>query len=491
MRHHNLLFLAAIDCTSNHPGNGSTIYAMNKFFLVVLFSSIAAAQLPVVDWEKQKAEVLQIHRSLVQIDTSNPPGNESKAVEYLKKVLEAEGIPATTFALDPSRANLVARLKGNGTKRPILIMAHTDVVGVQREKWPVDPFGAILKDGYIWGRGSVDDKDKLAANLMVMLLLKRSGAKLDRDVIFLAECGEEGTTGPGIDFMVNQHFNDINAEFALTEGGSAKLENGRVTAVQIQTIEKVPRQTRLVVNGTSGHGSVPRVDNALVHLSAAVAKVGAWETPMRLNDTTRTYFERLAAISAPEKAARYNGLLDPARSTAIQRYLAVNEPQHYSMLRTSVVPTILKAGFRVNVIPSEAEATLDVRALPDEDMTRFFAEMQKVIGDPAVKIERTNRDERPVGTPSRLDTEMYRALEQVSRRMYPGSTVLPTMSTGATDMAQLRAKGVQSYGIGPARTEEDALNYGAHSDVERLLESSLYGFAEFTWNVVTEVAVAK
>jgi acetylornithine deacetylase/succinyl-diaminopimelate desuccinylase-like protein len=464
---------------------------MNKLFLVVFLASSAAAQLPVVDWEKQKAEVLRIHRSLVQIDTSNPPGNETKAVEYLKKVFEAEGIPATTFALDPSRANLVARLKGNGTKRPILIMAHTDVVGVQREKWPVDPFGAILKDGYIWGRGSVDDKDKLASNLMVMLLLKRSGAKLDRDVIFLAECGEEGTTGPGIDFMVNQHFSDINAEFALTEGGSAKLENGRVTAVQIQTIEKVPRQTRLVVNGTSGHGSVPRVDNALVHLSAAVAKVGAWETPMRLNDTTRTYFERLAGISAPEKAARYNGLLDPARSAAIQRYLAVNEPQHYSMLRTSVVPTILKAGFRVNVIPSEAEATLDVRALPDEDMTKFFAEMQKVIGDPAVRIERIARDQRPVGTPSRLDTEMYRALEGVSKRMYPGSTVLPTMSTGATDMAQLRAKGVQSYGIGPARTEEDALNYGAHSDVERLLESSLYGFAEFTWNVVTEVAVAK
>jgi acetylornithine deacetylase/succinyl-diaminopimelate desuccinylase-like protein len=464
---------------------------MNKLFLVVLFASAAAAQLPVIDWEKQKPEVLRIHRSLVQIDTSNPPGNETKAVEYLKKVLEAEGIPATTFALDPSRANLVARLKGNGTKRPILIMAHTDVVGVQREKWPVDPFGAILKDGYIWGRGSVDDKDKLAANLMVMLLLKRSGAKLDRDVIFLAECGEEGTTGPGIDFMVDQHFNDINAEFALTEGGSAKLENGRVTAVQIQTIEKVPRQTRLVVNGISGHGSVPRVDNALVHLSAAVAKVGAWETPMRLNDTTRTYFERLAGISTPEKAARYNGLLDPTRSAAIQRYLAVNEPQHYSMLRTSVVPTILKGGFRVNVIPSEAEATLDVRALPDEDMTRFFAEMQKVIGDPAVRIERIGRVERPVGTPSRLDTEMYRALEGVSKRMYAGSTVLPTMSTGATDMAQLRAKGVQSYGIGPARTDEDALNYGAHSDVERLLESSLYGFAEFTWNVVAGVAVAK
>jgi len=464
---------------------------MKKIALMVVLAAAGQAQVPAVKWEQQKSEILQRHRALVQIDTSNPPGNETKAAEYLKTVFDAEGIPAQTFALDATRANIVARLKGSGSKRPILILAHTDVVGVQRAKWPVDPFGAVLQDGYIWGRGSVDDKDKVAANLMVMLLLKRSGARLDRDVIFLAESGEEGTTGPGIDFMANQHFDEINAEFALTEGGSATLENGRVTVVQIQTTEKVPRETHLVVRGTSGHGSVPRVDNALIHLSAAVAKVGAWETPMRLNDTTRTYFEKLAAISPPEKAARYNGLLDPKRAPAIQRYLAVNEPQRYSMLRTSIVPTILKAGFRVNVIPSEAEATLDVRALPDEDMDKLFAEMQKVIGDPAVKIERTPGNERPAGAPSRLDTEMYRVLEQVTKRMFPGATVLPEMSTGATDMAQLRAKGIQCYGIGPARTDEDATNYGAHSDVERLMESSLYKFVEFTWNAVTEVAVAK
>jgi acetylornithine deacetylase/succinyl-diaminopimelate desuccinylase-like protein len=239
---------------------------------------------------------------------------------------------------------------------------------VQREKWPVDPFGAVLKDGYVWGRGSFDDKDKLAANLMVMLVLKRSGAKLDRDVIFLAEPGEEGTTKPGIEFMVNQHLDEINAEFALTEGGSANLENGRVTSVGIQTTEKLPRSVRLIVNGTSGHASIPRVDNAIVHLATAVGKVGTWETPMRLNETTRTYFEKLATISPPDKAARYRTLSDPARTEEIQRYLAVNEPEHYSMLRTSVVPTILKGGFRVNVIPSEAEATVDIRALPDEDM---------------------------------------------------------------------------------------------------------------------------
>ena len=464
---------------------------MRRLAVVVLVAGVATAQIPPIDWDKQRAEILQHHRDLIQIDTSNPPGNETKAVEYLKSVLEAEGIPTQTFALDPSRANLVARLKGNGSKRPILILAHTDVVGVQPEKWPVDPFGAVLKDGYIWGRGSLDDKDKLASNLMVMLLLKRNKAQLDRDVIFLAEAGEEGTTGPGIDFMVNQHLDAINAEYAITEGGSARIENGRVAFVQIGTTEKVPRRTRLVVNGTSGHGSVPRVDNALVHLSAAVAKVGTWETPMRLNDTTRTYFEKLASISTPEKAARYNGLLDPKRTAEVQRYLAVNEPARYSMLRTSVVPTILKAGFRMNVIPSEAEATLDVRALPDEDMPKFYAEMARVIGDPAVRIEPANSDQRPAGPPSRLDTEMYRVLEQVSKQIYPGSTVLPSMSTGASDMAQLRAKGIQSYGIGPASTEEDSIRYGAHSDVERLLESSLYKFVEFTWKAVTEVAVHK
>ena len=336
------------------------------------------------------------HRSLVQIDTSSPPGNETKVVDYLKKIFEAEGIPVKTFALQPSRANLVARLKGNGKKRPILLMAHTDVVGVQREKWPVDPFGAVLKDGYIWGRGSRDDKDKLAANLMVMLLAKRMGVALDRDLIFLAESGEEADpAGVGISYMVNQHFDEIDAEFALTEGGGATLENGRVTVVNIQTTEKVPRRFRLIASGTSGHGSVPRLDNPLIHLSAAVAKIGSLTMPMRLNETTRTYFERLAAISPPEKAARYRALLAPQPSAAIQNYLAENEPERSSMIRTSVVPTILKAGVGPNVIPSEAEATFDVRALPDEDIPKLFEELKRVINDPAVKVEPITVNLRP------------------------------------------------------------------------------------------------
>ena len=441
---------------------------------------------PRIDWEKQKAEILDRYRSLIRIDTR--AGNETKAVDYIRRVLEGDGIPTKTFAQDPARANLVARIKGNGSKRPLLILAHTDVVGVQVEKWPVDPFSAEIKGGYVWGRGSVDDKPVLTANLMVMLLLNRNRVALDRDVIFLAESGEEAdTTGVGINFMVKEHYSEIDAEYSLTEGGGASIEGGKVVRMDIGTAEKVPARVRLVATGTSGHGSVPRMDNALIHLGAAVEKVGRWETPMRLNDTTRTYFEKLATMSTPERAARYNALLNPRSAAAAQRYLQEHEPQAYSMLRTSVVPTMIKAGVGANVIPSEAEATLDIRALPDEDTTKFYAEMGKVIDDPAVKIVPLPAT-RPPSPATRLDTEMYRVLERVSKAMYPGVTVIPSMSTGASDKAQLRAKGQQSYGIGPAGAADDRLNYGAHSDVERLAETSIYPFVEFVWNAVTEIA---
>ena len=442
-----------------------------------------------VDWNALRPEILRHYRALAQLETT--AGHETLAVDYLKKVLESEGIPTSTFALDPARANLVARIKGNGSKRPVLILAHTDVVGVQREKWPVDPFGAIEKDGYIWGRGSKDDKPVLAANLVTMLMLKRLGVPLDRDVIFLAESGEEAdVTGVGINFMVREHFADIDAEFAMTEGGGATIDGGRVAVVNIGTAEKLPARARLVATGIAGHGSVPRLDNALVHLSAAVEKMGRWEPPMRLNDTTRAYFEKLVALSAPEHAAVYRALFDPSGAAGAQTYLREHSPVEYSMLRTSVVPTMMKAGVGANVIPSEAEATLDIRALPGEDIEKFYAEMTRVIADPAVKVVPIP-PARPPSPASRLDTDMYRAMERVAKAVYPGAAVLPSMATGASDQAQLRAKGIQSYGIGPASTDADSLNYPAHGDVERLAESSLYPFVQYVWQVVTEVAAHK
>jgi acetylornithine deacetylase/succinyl-diaminopimelate desuccinylase-like protein len=468
-----------------------SVLALATAMSAVLTLPSLAAPAP-VNWKQQEAETLRHYRALVQLDTSSPPGNETRAVDYLKGVFEKEGIPTKTFALDPKRANLVARIKGNGSKRPILLMSHTDVVGVHREKWPVDPFGAVLSEGYVWGRGTRDDKDNLTANLMTMLLIKRSAMALDRDVIFLAESGEEADpAGVGIPFMVSRHFDEIDAEFALAEGGGMTLQDNKLTQVAIQTTEKVPRRFRLVASGTSGHGSVPRIDNPLIHLSAAIAKVGNWETPMRLNETTRAYFGKLATISPPEYAARYRQLLSAQPPAELQRYFAESEPQHYSMLRTSIVPTLLKAGVGPNVIPSVAEATFDVRALPDEDIPRLFAEVTRLIGNEAVKVEPITTNLRPVSPASKLDSEMYRTLESISAEMYPGATVMPTMATGATDMAQLRAKGIQAYGIGPASTDSDSVNYGAHSDVERLLESSLYRFVEFTWRATTTIAAKK
>src|SRR6476620_3028224 len=341
-------------------------------------SAQAPATKTPLDWDKLQVEMLERYRALVMFDTTS--GHETLAVDHLKKVLEAEGIPTKTFAMKPNRANLVARLKGNGSKRPLLILAHTDVVGVQREKWPFDPFGAVMKDGYVWGRGSKDDKPVLAANLVTMLMLKRLNVPLDRDVIFLAESAEEAdTTGVGINFMVREHFPEIDAEFAMTEGGGATIEGGSVTQINVGTAEKLPARVRLVATGTAGHGSAPRLDNALIHLSAAVARVGRWEPPMRLNETTRRYFEQMAEISAPEEARVYKSLLTPATADAAEAHLREHSPAEYSMLRTSVVPTMLSAGVGANVIPSSAEATLDIRALPGENIEEFYKLMATVI----------------------------------------------------------------------------------------------------------------
>src|SRR5947208_11766817 len=238
---------------------------------VLIFSAVLVAQQSTPDFSKAHDEALKFLTELVKINTSNPPGNEARAAEYIKGVLAAEGIQAQIFESAPGRGNLVARLKGNGKKKPLLLLGHLDVVGVERDKWTVDPFAAVIKEGYIYGRGSHDDKAMDAANLEILLLLHRLKAPLDRDVILLAEAGEEGTTQFGIDFMVEKHWDEIACEYALNEGGNTPEDNGKVQYVGVSTTEKVPRGLFLRSRGSSGHGSAPRLDNAITHLAAAVA----------------------------------------------------------------------------------------------------------------------------------------------------------------------------------------------------------------------------
>ena len=461
---------------------------MLALILIALSTTVSAQDRYLVDWDEVGEEAINHLINLVRIDSSNPPGNETEVANYLKAVLDAEGIESEMFALDPARANLVTRIKGNGSKKPILIMGHTDVVGVQAERWTEPPFSGLRKDGWIYGRGTLDDKDNVTAGLMLVIMLKRYGVELDRDIIFLAESGEEGTPEVGINFMVEHHWDKIEAEFCLAEGGSNILEDSGVTVVGIQSTEKKPRRATLVATGTAGHGSRPRPDNAITAIARAVAKAGEWQTEVRLNQTTRSYFERLAEMSGPEDAWRYRNIENPEETDAIQQYFLENDLYLYSILRTSVVPTIIDGGFRKNVIPSQGTAVLDIRMLPDEDVDAFYDELRALIDDPQIEVvpEPIYRPEAP---PSPIDNEMFQTLERVANRMYPEATVLPQMSTGATDMAQVRAMGVPSYGIGATRTvEEINSGNGAHSDNERVSEESVRQLVEFIWHTIIEIA---
>jgi len=453
---------------------------------VLLLSTLGRAQ-TAADLDPQAhAQALEFLRSLVRIDTSNPPGNETRAADYIKSILDREGIPSEIFESAPSRGNLVARLKGNGSKKPLLLMGHLDVVGVARDKWTVDPFAALMKNGYLYGRGAEDDKAMDAANLVVFLKLHRDKVPLDRDVILLAEAGEEGTSQFGIDYMVDKHWDAIDCEYTLNEGGRFHIENGKVQYAGVSSTEKVPRGMKLVAHGSSGHGSMPRMDNAITHLAAAVAKIGAWQPPMRLNETTREFFARLAKISPRDDAYLYTHLDDPK----VQEKLRASNIFYNSVLRTSVVPTIIKGGFRENVIPADAEATLDVRALPDEDIDALMATMRRMIDDPEVELARlTEGQQRPAPVPSSIHSEMFQVLERAQQKIFPGAITVPIMQTGATDSAQLRAKGVQAYGIG-VPMDDDALRR-VHGDDEHVSVEELGKFVDYLWTATVDIAATK
>lgn len=454
------------------------------------FVSAALAQAPAgkfaLNADQAQAEAAQFLAELIRIDTQDPPGNESKVAHYLEGVLKDAGIESEILEPVPGRASIVARLKGNGSKRPLLLMAHEDVVPVDRSRWTVDPFAAIERDGVLYGRGASDDKAMVAANLEVFLQLKRLQVPLARDVIFLSEASEEMSSPAGMNTLVERYWDKFDCEFALNEGGGSMLANGKVKYMGVATSEKLPRGARLEATGSSGHGSVPRVDNAVVHLAAAVAKAGTWETPSRLNETTREFFQRLATISPPEEAAWYRDVLNPK----VQEQLRVRKPQYYSMLRTSVVPTMMSAGFKSNVIPPSAEATLDIRALPDEDLPKFREMLAGVIDDPQVKVvaEDTTHS-MPAAPVSRLHTEMFDALERAQKEVAPEAITLPVMTTGATNSSFLRTRGVQAYGIGVPKTDEESRT--VHGNDERIQIKQLGLFVRYEFSAVTAVAAAR
>jgi acetylornithine deacetylase/succinyl-diaminopimelate desuccinylase-like protein len=468
---------------------------VRRFSLLVLFFLLggmraqAQAQLPELDLAKLSQEASGWLAGLIRIDTSNPPGNELAAAKYLAGILEREGIPAEVSESAPGRGIVVARLNAGvvpDPSRALLLLAHTDVVGVQKEKWTVDPFGAVIKDSYLYGRGAIDDKGMVAANLAVLIGLKRAGARLTRDVIFLAEADEETGGDYGIDFAIEKHWDKIAAGYALNEEGRVIVKDGKVQYVGVQASEKISVNVEVIATGSSGHASIPRPDNPVVHLAAAIARIGTYERPFHLTTVTRGYFEELSKVTEPELAKWMRALGTPERLDLAERRLAEANPIWNSMLRDTVAPTIMQAGFRANVVPSEARATLNVRLIPGDSIDDILADLRKLVNDPQVRFEAERRLRLPAPASS-LDSALFRTIERITPQVFPGAAVAPMMSTGATDSAPLRLRNVQAYGLLPFPLTEDDVRR-MHADDERIPLASFDKGIEFLYRIVKEFA---
>jgi acetylornithine deacetylase/succinyl-diaminopimelate desuccinylase-like protein len=429
---------------------------------------------------------------LIGLNTQNPPGNEILAARYLDSVFRRmPGIETRILDAGGGRANLVARLRAaNPTQRPVLVMGHMDVVGADTTKWDSNAFEATIRDGYLYGRGAIDDKGMIAATATAFAELAKDRATLTRDVVFLGTAGEEGGPSVGIDWVLEHHADALgNPEFALNEGGRVRVDRGMVRTVNIQTTEKVYYTVVATARGPSGHGSVPLPNNALAALARAVDRVHAWKPPVRLNETTRLYFARLAAIE--EDAAIRDAMrrlsADDASPRAIDEAAAVlsRDPLYNAVLRAGLALTIIDGGIRANVIPSEGTATFNVRVLPGEDIRAIVDSMGRVGGEAQVTFA-LEGEPTVAPPPSPVGTALFQSMERAAKTMEPRTTVIPFMSTGATDGAALRAKGIPTYGILPMPLPmADELRM--HGDNERVPVQALGWATEYLYRVLAGV----
>ena len=453
--------------------------------------SVAAPAPPGFDRARAQAETRRHLEQMVALDTQNPPGNEERVARYLEGALRGiPGVETHVLDLGNGRANFVARLRASRpTQRPLLIMGHMDVVGVDAPKWTSPPFQVTERDGYLYGRGTIDDKGMLAASVAALVQLAAQRDALTRDVILLGTAGEEAG-GIGIQSMTEQFFDHIkDAEFALNEGGRTRVRDGRITSVNIQVTEKMSYTITATAKGPGGHGSVPLPDNVIAALSRALARVHEWKAPVRLNEITREYFRRLATIEPDPaiKQAMQQIAVTPSGPDATKAADVLSRnPIHNATLRTGVSLTMLSAGIRSNVIPSEATATLNVRELPDGDIRETVATLNRIGAEPSVTftLGTAPRTSPPV---SPMTSAMFKAMEAVGRTMAPDAVAIPFMSSGGTDGARLRDRGIPTYGILPfPLVEEDELRM--HGDNERIPVRALGWGAEYLFRVLQTVA---
>src|SRR5436190_2765362 len=466
------------------------------------------------DAERDGQEAADLLRELIRFDTINPPqpgsgkanADETALLRHVKSILAADGIPPETLEPAPGRGTLVARVPGTGAKRPLLLMAHVDVVGVDRSQWDVDPMSGALEDGFIWGRGALDNKDDAAVFIQALRALKRSGAALSRDVILMLNADEESSGHFGARWMAERHWDKIECEYVLSEGGSALLgEGGTVSQYGFETAEKVYNDFRLFIPGESGHSSVPVQRNAVYEAARLLSKIETFQMPIRLIETTRASFEGLGSATRGVVWGQEHLKRAAAGDLEAAARLALT-PRFNAQLRSTFVPTIVKGGIRENVLPPDVEINFNARLLPGDridDLIRGLMahagiERYQVVegGEEAFekwKRERKGPDiavflaDRGVDAPpSSLDTDLYRALVLTARRLSPAAIVVPRMSTGATDLRFFRLKGVQCYGICPCPVGEIEESTPHHHN-ERIRVDSVKTGVRFVSELIAEI----
>lgn len=429
---------------------------------------------------------------LVRINTVNPPGNEAATAKYISAIFQKEGIANEVIDMAPGRSIVIARLQAGPLADPsnaLLLVAHQDTVGIDAKKWTADPFAAALHDGYLYGRGSIDDKAMLAANIATIVELRRTGAHLTRDVLFLATDDEEQGGPASIKVTIQKYWDKIACAYALNEGGRVMVKDGKVQYVGVQASEKVAYNVTVTATGSSGHGSLPKPDNAVVHLAAAIEKLGTYQVPAAPSTITLRYFEQLAKIEDDDVAKWMRALEQPERADLAAKHLSEESPMWNSMLRDTIAPTMLQAGVRVNVIPSEATANLNIRMLPGHSIQELIGQFAKIVNDPQIKFQLAP-DSGENSPPSELTTPLYQAIERLTPQDFPGAITVPLLGTGATDSSSLRLHKVQAYGLEPfPMIESDSSR--VHGDDERIPVDSFHKGVAFLYHVVSDFASSK
>ena len=423
----------------------------------------------------------------LRIDTTNPPGNEMKAVNFFKKIFDEEGIENRVFEIAPGRGDLWARLPHTGaeTKRPIILLNHTDVVTSASSHWRVPPFSGEIRDGYLWGRGAQDMKDEGLAQLVVMVMLKREKITLDRDVIFLAVADEEAG-GLGTDwFIKNQRDLLENAEFLINEGGENLLENGSVKYVGVDVGEKTTYWLHVVAHGRPGHGSRPNADSAPNRLVRALDRIIAYRTPLRVLPVVDEFLRDMAPYEPPEQAAYYRDARKAIQDKKFQEEVERDESLNF-LLRDTISLTMMGGSEQTNVIPPEAWANLDVRILPGGDPKAVLEAVRKVVNDPNVTVEPLNEEFR-VANYSGTDNALYTAIREVSGKYFPGTPVVPHITSGYTENQRYRPLGMVAYGFNPYTATEEEGNT-EHGNDERIRVDEVRRGPEILFDVVARVA---